>query len=139
MLRVIGAAVLGFVIGAGWQYTRAEQARSRADSAGRALEAARLEATLGAAVIETHDGRYEIGRQLASLFFTDLQRQLAPIMPSDAAEGTRQILAERDPIITALARNDPASASVLARTLVRYRELVHQSGLDSAGIVRPVR
>jgi hypothetical protein len=45
-------------------------------------------------------------------------------------------IARRDPTITALARSDPASSSVLADTLTRFRGITRQAGLDSA--VAPV-
>ena len=132
LLWAVAAAVVAFLIGFGWQYSRARSADARAAYASRALAAARLEATLGGAVIDAQQGHYEISRQRTSNFFTGVQRRLAPTLPTDPAAQARQLLNERDAIITGLARNDPASASVLAELLTRYREIVSRGGLDSA-------
>ena len=141
LTRTVGAALAGLLVGFlaafAWQYPRAERLQRTAGYASRALEAARLEATLASAVIEAEEGRYEIGRQRVSAFFTGVQRRLTPRMTGDAAAEMRGLLARRDATVTALARNDPASASVLAETLVRYRELVRRSGLDSAVVAPP--
>lgn len=138
-LWVAGALVAGFVIGFGWQYARAESLGHRADYAARALEAARLEATLSGAVIEAQQGSYELGRERASVFFSGLQRFLAPSLDAQSASEARQLLGQRDVIITSLARNDPASASVLARLLTQYRQLVRHAALDSALAVPAAR
>jgi hypothetical protein len=135
-LWIAGAAVAGIIVGFlaayAWQSPRTSRLRHTAEYASRALPAARLEATLAAAVIATQDGQYEIGRQRASAFFTGFQRRVAPTLSDQPGDASRQLLARRDEIITALARSDPASPSVLGQTLARYRELVRQAGLDSA-------
>jgi hypothetical protein len=129
------AVVLAFLIGFGWQYLRARQSDQRAAYAERALEGARLEALLGGAVIDAQAGKFELSRQRASAFFSRLQDRLAPGLDSAVAPSARQIISQRDGIITALARSDPAAESVLARLLNQYRGLIAQTGLDS---VRPV-
>ncbi|MEO8561287.1 MAG: hypothetical protein ABI601_04380 [bacterium] len=136
-LWIMGALVIGFLIGFGSQFVGARQARHDAAYSSRALEASRLEATLGGAVMEAQGGHYELARQRTSAFFSDLQQRLLPTLDDDAKTAARDVVAQRDPIITALARNDPASSSVLAETLARYRALVHRAGLDSAVTVAP--
>jgi hypothetical protein len=111
--------------------------RDTAAYASRALPAARLEATLAAAIIEAENDRFELARQRTSNFFTGFQRRLAPTLAGDHERASRQLLGRRDAIITSLARSDPASASVLGETLARYREFVRQAGLDS--VIAPVR
>ena len=138
-LWIGAAAPVGFLLGFGWRYPRAERARAVAAYASRALDAARLEAALAAAVIAAKSGEYEIGRQRASEVVTGLQRRVLPGATGDAAATARRILGQRDANITALARGDPASAGVLAQTLSRYREGVRQAGLDSAVAPPPVR
>ena len=141
LARLVGAVLAGVLVGFlaafAWQYPRAERLERSASYATRALEAARLESTLSAAVIEAQGARYEIGRQRASGFFTGLQRRLVPVLAGDAQTAARALLAQRDPTVTTLARNDPASASVLAETLGRYREVVRLAGLDSAVAASP--
>jgi hypothetical protein len=139
-LWIVVAAIVGLMVGAvamfAWQRPRATRLQHTASYASRALPAARLEATLASAVIQAQDGHYELARQGASSFFTGLQRHLAPVITGEGANATRQMLARRDPTITALARNDPASSSVLAETLTQFREITRRAGLDS--VVAPV-
>ncbi len=131
LLWVVLAAMIGFVIGAGWQYVGSQAVARQASYTARALEAARLEATLSGAVIDAQAGSFELGRQRTSAFFSGVQRRLAPALAEQPAAEARQLMGERDAIITALARNDPASASVLSQLLTRYRTVMNQAGLDS--------
>ncbi|MEO6527025.1 MAG: hypothetical protein ABIP93_10400 [Gemmatimonadaceae bacterium] len=136
-LWIVGALVIGFLIGFGSQFGGARQARHDAAYSSRALAASHLEATLGSAVMEAQGGHFELARQRASAFFSDLQRRLLPTLDDETKSAARDVVAQRDPIITALARSDPASPSLLAEALTRYRALVHRAGLDSAVTVAP--
>jgi hypothetical protein len=126
-LVTVGATVLAFGIGAGWQYTRAADARTRlADAESRLADSERdlafqrLENTLAAAAMEARRGRHEAARQLSSAFFTSLQSELERA-PADAQQALRDILGTRDATITALSRAEPASADQLADLFSRYR------------------
>ena len=130
---IVLALVVGFVVGFGWQYTRAERLRDDAAAASRALRAARLDATLASAVIESQQGHYELARQLASAFFTGLRQRLQPRLGGAPADLAQRLLAQRDVMITTLARNDPASASALLRLRGEYLYLLSRAGLDTAG------
>ena len=140
-LWLVAAALAGLVVGAvivfAWQRPHASRLQHTAAYASRALPAARLEATLASAVIEAHDGRYELARQRSSTFFTGL-RSLIPMVSGDAADAASQLLTRRDATITALARSDPASPSVLDEILTQYREMVRQAGLDSVVAPRTI-
>jgi hypothetical protein len=57
------------------------------------------------------------------VYFTGVQLRVLPRTSGDAA-AAREILGQRDAIIAALARKDPAWSSVLAQTLTRYRDAV---------------
>lgn len=135
----LAGILIGFLVAYTWQSPRASRLHHAADYASRALHAARLEATLASAVIEAQNGRYELGRQRASDFFTGVQRRVVPTLSGEAEPASRQLLARRDPIITTLARSDPASPSVLAEMLTRYRELIRRAGLDSVVASAPPR
>ena len=128
------AALLGLVAGFLLQYTQLDRARRQVADASAALQAARLEATLSAAVIEAQSGRFEVARQHASDFYTGLQRRLLPVLNGAPQGEVRIMLAERDSIITSLARNDPASPGTLTGVLVRLRETVHRAALDSSNV-----
>ena len=132
----IAGILIGFLVANALQSPQASGLRHTAHYASRALNAARLESTLAAATIEAQNGRYEIGRRRASDFFTGLQRRVLPTLSGDAETASRRLLERRDPVITTLARSDPASPSVLGETLAQYRELIRRAGLDS--VVAPV-
>lgn len=120
ILIAAAAALVGFAIGALWQWTSARAYAGRFAVTEREYTFQRLEATLGAATIEAQRGGYEIARQLASEFFTGLQQNIDRAEPAQLAV-LREILAQRDAMITALSRSDPQSGSMLAQLFVRYR------------------
>lgn len=121
------AAIAGFALGAGWQYSSArayrgelETTRVELDSTRHDLTFQRLEATLGAATIEAQRGNHESARRLASDFFTGLQA--AVDSAADSARPTlSSILAQRDVIITELSRASLESGGVLAELFADYR------------------
>jgi hypothetical protein len=119
-LMLIAAVLIAFLIGYGWQRIRANSIDEQRATAERALEVQRIESTLGAAAIEAQRGSYEVARQHASDFFTDLQAEVDS-MPQAAQPEMRALLGHRDVIITALSRSDPQSGPQLAQMFVRYR------------------
>ncbi|WP_373058684.1 hypothetical protein [Gemmatimonas sp.] len=128
------AALLGLVAGVLLQYAQLDRARRQVADTSAALQAARLEATLSAAVIEAQSGRFEVARRHASDFYTGLQRRLLPVLNGAPQGDVRTMLAERDSIITSLARNDPASPGTLTGVLERLRETIHRAALDSSNV-----
>ena len=135
-LFVAGGVVLAFLVGFGWQFTRAHSLQGQLDQAQRELTFQRMEATLGAATIEAQRGGFEPARQLASDFFTRLQAA-AQQAPSDGQAQLQQILAQRDEVITQLSRNDAQAAPVLANLFVRYRTAVGESSNAPPGASEP--
>jgi hypothetical protein len=116
----LAALIVGFALGALWQYTSARSYAQRLHTTEHDLTFKRLEASLGAATIEAQRGSYEIARQLASDFFTGLQDALGTAPAQRQPEFT-SILQQRDPMITALSRSDLQSGAMLAQLFVRYR------------------
>ena len=121
------AAIAGFAIGAGWQYSSASAYRNDLDATRIELDSTRheltfqsLEATLGAATIEAQRGNHESARRLASDFFTTLQAQIETA-PTQAQPALRSILEQRDIIITELSRARLESGGVLAELFAEYR------------------
>jgi hypothetical protein len=114
------AGVLVFVAGLLIPYVRAARLEARLERTTRALALARLENSLAMAALEARRGRYESARQLASDFFTGLQRPGID-MPSAARDEVRAILTHRDTAITLLARGAPTSADLLDRLIAEYR------------------
>jgi hypothetical protein len=112
--------VLAFLIGFGWQYTRARDFENRLAQSEKALTFKKLESTLAAAIIEADRGNYEIARQLSSDFFTDLQANLSRA-PQEHQQELTAISGQRDVIITAASRADPQTGSLLAQLYSTYR------------------
>jgi hypothetical protein len=117
----IAALIIGFAIGALWQYTSARSYARQLDTTRHDLTFQSLEATLGAATIEAQRGSYEIARQLASDFFSGLQQELGAAATPQRQQEFQEILRQRDSMITALSRSDPQSGSMLAQLFMRYR------------------
>lgn len=120
VLTAVVAALIGFMIGAVWQYTSARGYADRLDVAETGLAFQQIEATLGAATIEAQRGSYELARQLASDFFSSLQQHVDRA-PADVQPAFTEMLQRRDAMITALSRSDPQSGSMLAQLFMRYR------------------
>jgi hypothetical protein len=132
----LAAALIGFAFGAFWQHTSVRAHARELEATRYDLTFQRLEATLGAATIEAQRGSYEIGRQLASQFFSGLQNELAAAGP-ERRQAFEQILEQRDAMITALSRGDPQSGSMLAQLFVRYRIEMGEPVGPNAGAASP--
>lgn len=97
------------------------KARDRANDLEQAmsqLKAVQMQDALAAAVIDARRGEYEAARQAASDFFTSLGAESRleenSLLTKPQVEAARPLRAQRDEIITLLARSDPASADRLA-------------------------
>lgn len=96
------------------------------------LRLSQLENRLSSAVINARRGEYEPARQTASDFFTSLRDQMDRGSESDLSASQREslkpLLAQRDDVITLLARNDPAAADRLSSIYVDYRKAMIEMG-----------
>jgi hypothetical protein len=114
--------LLGFVP----MWLKARGAWRAQDNAQRELRVSQLENLLSSAVIDARRGDYEPARQASSDFFTRLSSQLDSGDSSDLAQSQRDavrpLLAQRDELITLLARGDPAAADRLTNFYVAYRK-----------------
>lgn len=115
-----------FLLGAVPMWLRARQNATERETAQHELRLNQLENRLMAATIDARRGDYEPARQTASDFFTSLRSQIDQGAASDLSEVQRgslkAILAQRDEIITLLARNDPAAADRLSNLYANYRK-----------------
>lgn len=130
---VIYAAVLLVVFLLGFipmWLTARERARTLAD-AQRQLKLARMQNMLASAVIDARRAEYEPARQSASEFFTTLRSEMEradnSVLTQAQIESVRPLLAQRDELITLLARSDPASADRLSALYVSYRKTINSS------------
>jgi hypothetical protein len=125
---ILYAAIVLFVFLIGlvpmWITSRA-RARER-DAALATLRISTLQNTLGNAAIDSRRGEYEIARQAASDFFTNLQAEIDrgrdSVFSDTQRTNLRALFDSRDDAITLLARSDPASADRLLVLYVKYRQ-----------------
>jgi hypothetical protein len=125
---ILYAAVLLFVFLIGlvpmWMTARG-RARER-DTALATLRISMLQNTLGNAAIDARRGEYEVARQAASDFFTNLQAEIDrgrdSVFTETQRSNLRALFDSRDDAITLLARSDPASADRLLVLYVKYRQ-----------------
>lgn len=130
----VGAVLLAFLVGFGWQWVEARGYRGERDEAVRELELQRLATTLASAIIQADRGSYESARELASRFFTGLQATVDRVEQPQATAELGDILGRRDAVITALSRSDPSSEDELTRMFVRYQVA---TGGDDIGLAVP--
>lgn len=120
LLGSVIATLAAFLIGFGWQYTRANDLQDQLDRMSVEFTFKRLEATLAAATIEADRGNYEIARQLSSDFFTGLQAAIDKAPEAQRPE-LQRISSQRDATITAASRADPQTGSLLGQLYSTYR------------------
>ena len=130
---VIYAAVLIIVFLLGFipMWLTARERGARLAETQRELKLAQLHNTIASAVIDARHAEYEPARQSASDFFTTLRaemdRENDSALTQAQGESIKPLLAQRDEIITLLARNDPASAERLSNLYVSYRKAIRGS------------
>jgi hypothetical protein len=118
-------ALVAFLIGFVPMWLSSRTRTAERDAAQQALRLTGLENSLAAAAIRARRGEYELARQAASTFFTNVRTELDRT-PSAFSEAQRQslesLLTPRDQVITWLARSDPAAAEHLSNAYVEYRK-----------------
>lgn len=120
---LLGAFMLGLVP----VWLKARQYAGGLAEAEKQLRLSRMQNDLASALINARKGDYEPARQDASQFFAALReesdREDAPIRTRLRREVIKPLLAQRDEVITLLARADPASADKLFDLYSTYRQL----------------
>jgi hypothetical protein len=121
---LVAAFLLGFVP----MWLRLRECSMGFPEAKRQLALARIQNSLASAVIEVRRGDYEPARQATSDFFTSLRAEVSTGAGSTLSqaqrEGVQRLFAQRDELITLLARDDAASADRLADLYVAYSEMM---------------
>lgn len=124
----LGFVLLGFVP----MWFKTTQAIEQRDAAQRGVRLAQLQNTLAAAVIDVQRVQYEPARQLTSDFYTNLRRQIdsntGSVFTPAQREGLGSLLAQRDELITLLARSDPAASDRLFNVYSTYNKLANNGG-----------
>lgn len=131
VLLLLMAFLAGFVP----MWLKARSATSEREAAQRELRLSRMENSLASATFDARRGEYESARQSASGFFTALQsendRRDDRTRSAAQQQTFERLHAQRDEIITLLARNDPASADRLQDLYAAYRDAM-KSALPKA-------
>ena len=124
----LGFFLLGFLP----MWFKSSRAIEQRNAAQRGVRLAQLQNTLAAAVIDVQRGHYEPARQLTSDFYTNLRRQVdgdsGSLFTPVQREGLSSLLAERDELITLLARSDPEATDRLFNVYSTYNKLANNGG-----------
>ena len=122
MTLSLGFFLLGFVP----MWLRANNAIEQRDVAQREVRLSQLQNGLAAAMVNVQRGEYEPARQTTSEFYTNLRYQIdggGSVFTASQREKLKPLLAQRDDIITLLARSDPAASDRLFSVYSTYTKL----------------
>jgi hypothetical protein len=93
------------------------------------LRRTQLQVTLTYAALDARRGEHESARQGSANFFTQLTAELdrgaCSALPANARSELQPLLAQRDDLITLLARGDPASADRMANAVASFRKTLN--------------
>lgn len=120
----VGIALVAFLLGFLPQWTRANGLSDRLSETRHELRMARVEGQIGTALTEALRSNYERSRQLMTEVFSTLQAE-APRLQGTQRREVEAILAQRDEVVTLLARAAPESVQRLMLIHTRYHNAVH--------------
>jgi hypothetical protein len=125
-IRYVALLLVAFLGGFIWKELKVRACSSSLSDAERQSSLAKMQNSLGSAAIDARRGDYETARLAASDFFALLRAETdkgVDSAPSQAqVAGLQPLLAQRDEIITLLARGNVASADLLSDLYVAYRK-----------------
>jgi hypothetical protein len=128
-ILVVALLLIAFLGGFIWMGLKFRACSSSISQAQSQLSLAKMQNSLGSAAIDARRGDYELARQAASDFFTFLRAETSKGVDSALSQAQKDaaqpLFAQRDQIITLLARGDVASADMLSDLYVAYRKLVN--------------
>jgi hypothetical protein len=132
MKRVISYALLAlvfFLLGFLPMWVKSLESSSSLMDTGRQLSLARMQNSLASATIDVQRGNYAPALQSASSFFTSLRaeadRGSASALSPAQIVSVQPLFAQRDQIITLLARSDPAAGALLSDLYASYRQIIN--------------
>jgi hypothetical protein len=120
----VGIALVAFLLGFLPQWSRANGLRDRLDTAQQELRMSRVEGQIGAALTEALRSNYERARQLMTEVYATLQAA-APSLQGTRRREVDAILAQRDEMVTLLARAAPESSQRVMLIYTRYHNAFH--------------
>ena len=120
----VALLLVAFLLGFVPVWLKSRESSGSLSEAERQSSLAKMQNSLGCAAINARRGDYETARQAASDFFTFLRAEMSKDVDSALSQaqedGAQLLLAQRDQIITLLARGDAASADLLSDAYVAY-------------------
>lgn len=121
-----------FLLGSVPMWLKASRAIEQRDAAQREVRLIQLQNTIGAAMVAAERGQHELARQMTSDFYIKLRSQTdagsSSIFTPAQRETLKPLLAERDEVITLLARSDPTSTERLFAIYSSYRKVTSNGG-----------
>lgn len=123
-LVLCGTFLVGFVP----MWLKSSRLNAELFRAERQARVQQIQITFADATLDARRGDYEPARQRMASFFTlvnaELDRGISSALPASAVVGLQPLLAQRDDLITLLARGDPASAERLATAYADFRKTI---------------
>ncbi len=111
------------------RWLKSRRCSCRLSEAERQSSLDKMQIGLASAAIDARRGDFETARVAASDFFTALRAEtdkgVDSALSQEQVAGVQPLLAQRDQIITLLARGDAASADLLSEVYVSFRRLVN--------------
>ena len=132
----VGIALVAFLLGFLPQWSRANGLRDRLTASQHDLRMARVEGQIGAALTEALRSNYERARQLMTEVYATLQAA-APSLEGAQRREAEAILAQRDELITLLARAAPESSQRVMLIYTRYYNAFHPGAVPSPPATTP--
>lgn len=118
--------VIGVLLGLVPMWLNAHRIAKELEATKAELQRTQMRSALSSAAVDARRGDYEPARKAMSDFFTALSTELDrgedSTLEQAQKEAVRPLLAQRDEIITLLARNDPAAADRLSDLDSSYRK-----------------
>ena len=118
--------VIGFLLGLLPMWLSAHRSAKKLETTTVELRRSQMRSALSGAAIDARRGDYEPARKAMSDFFTvlnaELDRSDDSTLDQTQRDAVRPLLAQRDEIITLLARSDPAAADRLSNLDAAYRK-----------------
>ena len=120
------ALLVAFLLGLIPMWIMAHKHSSEADDAKRELRTVSLKNRIAAAALYGKRGDYEKSRQSASDFFSAIRSRIdnpEGVSPNEQ-DALRKLIADRDEVITLLARSDPAGVERLFAIEYQLRQAI---------------
>lgn len=128
----VGIALGFFLLGFLPMWIKANTAIEQRDAAQKEVRLNQIRDSLSSAMIDVQRDDYEPARQHTSTFYTNLRNEIdrgdRSVFITAQREKLRQLLSERDEVITLLARSDPSAADRLFGTYSSFKKLLNTGG-----------